>query len=162
MSCESDVSTSGLGVKIRNISFIKLVEHILIHIVPADLIKQVNKNLVTLPENMFQFNRHIVGTAEGPASEEKIRIIIIAEYLLVFILHNRSKLLKIADHQQLYSAKRQVAVLVPPKGGIDGVEGIGPDHTDLIDDEQVEAFDNVDLFAAHLISGRIITVVPDI
>ena len=122
----------------------------------ADFIKQVNKNLIILPINMFQFNSYIIGTEESPTSEEERRIIIFINYLPVLICDNRSKLLKITDHQQLNAAKWKITVFVSPQYRVDRVKCICPHHAYLINNKQVKTFDYITLFTAHFITNRIL------
>ena len=54
------------------------------------------------------------------------------------------QLLQIAYHQELHTAERQVVALaVLAKHRVDGVEQIAAHHTDFIDDQQVDASDDV-------------------
>ncbi len=155
MCCKGNISPSGIGVKLRSISFVKFGQNLLIHMIIADLIKQLNKSLIVLPVNMLQLNSNVICTLKRHASEEERRIIVFVNYFFVFVFYNRSKLLKIAYHKQLYTSKRQVPGLVSPQCRINSVECICPYHTNLINYKQVKAPDYVDLFAAHLIAGRV-------
>ena len=71
MSGKGNISTTGIRVKIRNISFVKLVKHILVHIIVPDSVKQVDKYLVVLSENMFQLDGYKVGASQSFAFEEE-------------------------------------------------------------------------------------------
>ena len=122
----------------------------------ADFIKQINKNLIILSVDMLQFDSNIIGTAECQASEEKRRVIILIKYLAVLIFDNGSKLLQITNHKQLDTAKWKVMDFVSSQGIVDSIESIGPDHTYLINYEQVKTFDYIDLFTAHFKTCKIL------
>lgn len=63
------------------------------------------------------------------------------------------QLLQIAYHQELHTAERKVVTLaVLTKHGVNGVEQIAAYHTDFIDDQQVDASDDVSLEFAELIA----------
>ena len=63
------------------------------------------------------------------------------------------QLLQIAYHQELHTAERQVVALaVLAKHRVDGVEQIAAHHTDFIEDQQVDASDDVSLEFAELIA----------
>ena len=49
---------------------------------------------------------------QSPATEEESRVIIRFQQLPVILFHNRSQLLKIADHQKLYTTKRFIPVAI--------------------------------------------------
>jgi hypothetical protein len=61
---------------------------------------------------------------------------------------------QVADHQQLYTAEGPIAAPVTSQDAIHAIEQIRPHHTDLIDDQQVEALDDADFVIAEPILGR--------
>ena len=66
--------------------------------------------------------------------------------------HGR-KLVHVANHQELDTAEGAAALAVAPQGVVDGVEEVGADHGDFIDDEELEGADDVELcFAERLVA----------
>ena len=56
--------------------------------------------------------------------------------------------MEVTDHQQLYPSERLTKITVAPEHFIDGVKQVCPDHADLVDDQKIEAFDQLDLLPA--------------
>jgi hypothetical protein len=53
--------------------------------------------------------------------------------------------MQVANHQQLHSTKRVTGMSIPAQDFIDRIEQIGSDHTDLVDDQQIETANETDL-----------------
>jgi len=63
---------------------------------------------------------------------------------------------QIADHQELDAPKGFVAPTKTAEYLIDGVQQVGPDHADFINDQEVEAADDVDLVSVEPVDQSLI------
>ena len=95
---------------------------------------------------LLQFDGRVVGLPECLASEEVGRsvAILLQNLPFVFLCHG-SKLLQVADHQQLHASERHISVLIASQHFVDGVKQVTANHRNLVDDEQVECAKDVDL-----------------
>ena len=118
-----------------------------------DLVEQGDKLLVLLAVNLLELYGKIAHLLQRIAAEEERSIVMLFQKLLFLRRNHRSQLLQIAYHQELHTAERQiVALAVLAKHRVDGVEQIAAHHTDFIDDQQVDASDDVSLEFAELIA----------
>jgi hypothetical protein len=60
---------------------------------------------------------------------------------------------QIADHQQLHPAEGQLGAAVTPQHAIHAIKQIGPDHADFINDQQIEASDDIDFLPAEPVTA---------
>ena len=61
----------------------------------------------------------------------------------VLLFNDRWKLVQVANHQQLNTTERQAGVAVGSQDLIDGIEHIGTDHTDFVDDQEIKGTNDV-------------------
>ncbi len=71
----------------------------------------------------------------------------------VDVFDHRRKLMQVADQQQLHAAKGQIAAAVTAQNSVNAIQQVGPNHAYLINHQQVEAFDDIDLFLVEPVSG---------
>ena len=57
--------------------------------------------------------------------------------------------MQIPDHEQLHTAKRLIIATVPAQDRIHGIQQVGPHHADLVNHQQIKAFDNPFFFFAE-------------
>ena len=79
------------------------------------------------------------------------------QYPPFLFFHDRCQLLQIADHQQLYPAERFAPVSVAAEHITHRIQQICPDHTDLIDDQQIHAPDNINFFPSEFMVKPFLT-----
>ena len=78
------------------------------------------------------------------------RLVIFAEQFPFRLFYDRSELLEIPDHQQLYAAERFVPVPVSPQDVVHRIQQVGTHHAYFVDDQQVEASDDGYFFLAEI------------
>ena len=79
------------------------------------------------------------------------------QYPPFLFFHDRCQLLQITDHQQLYPAERFAPVSVAAEHITHRIQQICPDHTDLIDNQQIHAPDNIDFFPSEFMVKPFLT-----
>ena len=77
----------------------------------------------------------------------------------IFILGHGSKLLQVADKQQLHTAKRFRTIFVAAEYVADRIQQVGTYHTDFVYHQQVQAPDNIYFIPAEFV-GVVIRLVP--
>src|SRR5690554_5300447 len=87
------------------------------------------------------------------ALKEEGAFVVFAQQSPVLLAHHGCQLLQVADHEQLYAAKGQVAVSKAAQYPVDGIEEVGPHHAYFVDDEEVETADEVDFGSAKAEGG---------
>ena len=97
--------------------------------------------------DLLQFDGHHLGLLQRQAAEEVRRLVVWAEESPVVLFHNRGELMQVADHEQLHAAKCACTVGITTQHVIDGVQQIGSNHADFINDEQFKSFNEIDLVA---------------
>ena len=137
------------GLKSGTVTAVELLQGSLVEPVVADPVKELDEAGVRLAVDVFQLDCHQIGKAKGAAGEKVRRVIKFLQDSPVIFLDHRGELLQVADHEKLDPAERQVVAPVASQDAIDPVEEIGPHHADLIDDQQVQAFNDVDLLPAE-------------
>ncbi len=134
------------GLKMSHIAVVQHRKHVGVYLVVAHLVEQVDEGAVGLPVNVFQFDRHRLGAAQGVAAEKIDRLVMFAQEVPLFVFHHGGQLVQVADHEQLHAAERFGAVAVSAQNVVDSVEHIGAHHTDFVDHQQVETLDQADFF----------------
>ena len=99
--------------------------------------------------DLFQLDGSVGSFFQSAASEEIRRVIIAAQHIPFCFFHYGSKLLQVAYHQQLYASEGFVPVPIPTEYGVDGIQQICPHHTYFINNQQIHASDDVNLFFAE-------------
>ena len=148
---EIDVTTGLFGSKVGQATAVQAIEYRDIHPIVTDTVQQVEKLGIALTINFGQLHRHITGLRQRMAAEEIEIVIIGRKQLLVLLLDNRRKLLQIAYHEQLDTAKGLMTVAVAAQDVVHGVEQVGAHHADFINDQQIETTQDVDLLLTKTI-----------
>ena len=117
----------------------------------ANLVQDFDERHILLAVDVLQLYGHIVYLLQGLGTEEVGRLVVGLQHLFVFGCHNGCQLGQVAHHEQLDTTKGLVAVAVTAQHGIDGVEQVGPDHGNLVDDEQVDGGNDFALLAAEVV-----------
>ena len=99
-----------------------------------------------LTKDMHQLDGQHLQTSQCCTAEEVGRVVIIAQELPFRPLNHRSQLVQVADHQQLHTAKGQFGATVATQHTVHAIEQIRPYHADLVDNQQVKAFDDILFF----------------
>jgi len=61
---------------------------------------------------------------------------------------------QVADHQELHSAKGLLGAAISSQNAVNAIKQVGPDHADLIDNQEIKAPDDVlFLFAEPVLAG---------
>ena len=155
MSCQIDIATRLAGSKIGQATAVEPLQYRSIHPIVANAVQQIEKLGIVLAIDLGQLHRHITGLLQRMTAEEiKVRIIG-RKQLLVLLLDDGRQLLQVTYQEQLHSAERLVTVTVPAQHVVDGIEQIGPHHTDFVNDQQVDTTHDVDFLLAEaiLVSG---------
>ena len=105
------------------------------------MVEQFHEICVLLPEHLFEPDCDIWNPRQGVAAEEIGGGVMAPQYLLVTWGDHWGELLQVADHQQLHAAEGARVAAVFPQGVVDGIEQVGPDHRDFVDDQQVDGAD---------------------
>ena len=109
----------------------------------AHFVEDIDKGAVGLTIHVRELYGHMLRLLQGMTAEEVGRMVILAQEAPLTILHHRSQLAEVANHEQLHPSEGAVAILVKTQYGINLVEKVGTHHGDLINDEQVERTDDV-------------------
>ena len=67
MSDQTHIAILLRRIEIRDIPFVQRIQRLIVHRSRTHFIQNTDKIWIILPINMFQFNRHIVGSLEGTA-----------------------------------------------------------------------------------------------
>ena len=112
---------------------------------------------IRLPVYVSQFDTLIRDRLQCFAAKKERRRINMLQYPPFLFFHDRCQLLQITDHQQLYPAERFAPVSVAAEHITHRIQQICPDHTDLIDDQQIHAPDNIDFFPSEFMVKPFLT-----
>ena len=126
------------GLEIQLITLVQRLEVLVCYVAISEVIQNVYERFVLLSEHFRQFNRNILYALQCFRVEEIRRVVVSVQQFFLFGLHHGGKLLQVANHQELHSAKRLVVFAEATEHRIDGVENVGTHHTNLVDNEQVE------------------------
>ena len=94
---------------------------------------------------MCELDGDIVHLPQSLAAKEIRCVVVSSQDLLILWCDNRCKLLQVTYHEQLYATERLCSVAVAAEHRVDGIEKVGADHGDLVDDDHVEGGDNAPL-----------------
>ena len=72
----------------------------------------------------------------------------------VSVFDHGGKLMQVTDQQQLHATKGKIAATVTTQHGVYAIKQVGADHTYLIDDQQIKAFDDIYFILIELVPGR--------
>ena len=133
--CQRDISFFGGRSEVRNVTAVEPIENVFVELIVADSIKQIDKALIRLPIDMFEFNRDVLGFLQCLARKEIRSGVVFLQHRPIFVFDDRRKLVQVADHQQLNATERQACFPVGSQDLIDGIEHIGSNHTDFVDDQ---------------------------
>ena len=96
-----------------------------------------------------------VGRFLQDVTSEEIHAVIVRGKDLPFLgFGNGSQLVYVADHQHLNAAEGLLRPSGAAQHGVDGVEHIGTDHADLVDDQKAEAPHEVEFVLSELLVLR--------
>ena len=146
MGRQGNVWLLGFGLKIGHKSAVQQVEDGLVHLVVAHLIEQVDEGRVRLSVNVFELNGNRIRVLKCLTTKEIHRLVMVAQEVPLLVFDNGRQLVQVADHQQLQSSEGLPAVAITAQNIVNGIKHIGSDHTDFVDDEQVEALNQSDFF----------------
>ena len=128
MRCERDVSVLVFWLEVGPVLLVEFGKHGGIGVAVAHTVQNVDEMLARLAENMFQFDCHVIGLAQGVAAEKVHCGVAVAKKVPLIVLDHGRKLVQIANHQQLKAAEGQLVAAIAPQHIINGIEQIGPDH----------------------------------
>ena len=135
VGCERYVSVLVFWLKIRLIALIEFGKDGGIGGVVAHAVQNVDKVLARLAVNLLEFNNHVIGLAQGVAAEEVHRRVSVAQQIPLIVLDHGRQLVQVANHQQLHAAKRLLVAPIAPQHVVNGIEQIGPDHRNLVNNQ---------------------------
>ena len=150
VGCETNVSLLLTRLEVGHIPTVKQAQHLCIGLVVAHLVEKVYEHPVALTIHMCEFHHRVVGLSQGMATEEIGCLIIARKHGPLLILCHRSQLSEVANEQKLHATERLVATAVMAQHAVNGIEQVGPDHTYLIDNNEVKTAHDLYLLLAKL------------
>ncbi len=146
-------NVTGTGLKVGPIAFLQKGQPFFAEPVFPYLVEYVDEELIALSENMVELDGIGRMLLQYFALKEEGAFVVFAQQGPVLLAHHGCQLLQVADHEQLYAAKGQVAVSKAAQYPVDGIEEVGPHHAYFVDDEEVETADEVDFGSAKAEGG---------
>ena len=114
------------------------------------MVEQLDEGVVLLAVHLVELDGDVCCLCESLGAEEIGGVIVRIEQCFILRSHHGSKLLQVADHEQLNTAKGQVTVAETSQHCVYGIEQVTAHHGDLVDDEQVEGCDDAALVTAEV------------
>ena len=143
MCRQTNVTFFIIGVEIRMKSSVQLL-HIFSRRTPySHMIQEVKKANILLSINVFEFYSDVRNLRKCMTSEEIRGRIIRFQHNSIFLGYYRSKLLKVAHHEQLNATKGLQRVLEATQHRVNRIQKVASNHTDFIDNEKVKRFNNI-------------------
>ena len=140
---EGDIALLSVRDKVRIIAGIQFLDGFWIQPVVPYLVQDPDEAVVRLSIDVLELNGYEPGLGQGVAAEKVDCRVVLLQKLPFLRLGHRGKLMQIAYHEQLHSAKGLGAAAVPPQGCVHGIQQVGPDHADLVDNQEVQALNDV-------------------
>ncbi len=151
MGGQTDIVAVLRWLEVGDVSLVEGLQRVGGGTVLSYLVEERDKLLVLLSIHLLEFDGKIARLLQGVAGEEVRRVVILTQHLLLLSRHHRGELVQVANHEELHTAERQVVALAKlSEHGIDGIEQVAAHHTDLVDDQKVDASDDVALRLAEL------------
>jgi hypothetical protein len=130
-----------------DISAVQGFQYCCVNLAVAHFVEQVDERTVGLSVDVFEFNDHGLGLPEGLAAEKVGGVVVCPQQCPFFFFGYRCELVEVAYHEQLHATERLGIVAVSPQYIVYAVEQVSPNHTDFVNDQQVEASDEADFIA---------------
>ena len=117
------------------------------NLVFADMVENPDECWVRLPVNLGKFHRHKLHLPEHMCRKEIRRLIKTVDDVAFVACDHRLQLKDIPHKQHLLTPKGDSHVSgINPQNTVDKIDDVGPDHGNLINDDQFKAFDEFHLF----------------
>ena len=128
-----------IGDIMWDISGVQQCDIIIVHPAGTDIVEYGNEPLIFLTVYLFQLYGDKSCFLQFMAFKEIIPAIILSQYLPFIPCHDRRQLLQVAYEQQLQPSKRAAVFPQHLQYERHPVECVGPEHTHLVYDKQVES-----------------------
>ena len=138
MGGQSDIALFRFGDKSGITACVKAVEVIGGGIAVADMVQDIDEVGILLAIDMGELDGDIGHLPQRLTAKEIGSVVIFPQHLLVLRCDDRCELLQVAYHEQLHAAERLCGVAVAAQHGVDGIEEVGADHGNLVDDDHVK------------------------
>ena len=134
---------------------VELIEDTGGHFAVAYGIEDAQEMRVLLAVHLLQFDDDVRALPQGMARKEVWGGVMLAQQVPLFLYYYGGKLAQVADEQQLHAAEGERRAAQAAQGVVHGVEKVGSHHAYFVDDQHVDAVDELQLLFAETVRGLV-------